>query len=397
MNRKAFIKICSILGIGAPLQLSITSCGDDDLNDPSFTGTVLIIGAGAAGMAAGYLLAQRGIEFQILEATSSHGGRFKQNTTFADFPIPLGAEWLETGTEEFSRIVNDASVDITTQTQAYDLQADLGGIYDGNNLTLEPLSSLFGADYADRKFIGTSWFGFFDTYIYPMVQNRVTFNTEITNVDYSGDQVQATTTDGQTFSADRLILTVPLKILQEGDLSFTPALPSSKRNAISSANIWGGIKVFLKFTSNFYPTFLGFNDSENNAGQRVYYDAAYGQNTNLNILGLFAVGEQAEPYQALTGDELRDYILAELDTVFGNNIATDQYLEHMVQNWNEAPYAKGAYLADVAPSSTSIRMATSVDNKLYFAGTAYTQEDDWGSVHHAARSARDAVAEVLNS
>ena len=36
---------------------------------------VLIIGAGAAGLAAGHALAQRGIDFQILEASDRIGGR----------------------------------------------------------------------------------------------------------------------------------------------------------------------------------------------------------------------------------------------------------------------------------------------------------------------------------
>ena len=55
---------------------------------------VIIIGAGAAGLTAGHLLSQRGVDFEILEATSEYGGRMRSTNSFADFPISLGGECL---------------------------------------------------------------------------------------------------------------------------------------------------------------------------------------------------------------------------------------------------------------------------------------------------------------
>ena len=102
MSRKEFMKICGILGMSLPFQTTLSSCSK---NDADFSGKVIIIGAGAGGLSAGYLLKQRGIEFEILEATSVYGGRIKVNTDFADFPIPLGAEWLHSNTSVFKEIV----------------------------------------------------------------------------------------------------------------------------------------------------------------------------------------------------------------------------------------------------------------------------------------------------
>ena len=158
--------------------------------------------------------------------------------------------------------------------------------------------------------------------------------------------------------------------------------------------MWGGFKAFFEFTNKFYPVLLSFADSETNAGQRLYYDASYGQNSNRDVLGLFSVGQQAEQYQNLSGNAQRDYILNELDQVF-NGAATSNYIKHIVQNWNAEPHIGAAYLADVASSSTSTTLATPIDNKVFFAGEAYTSFDDWGSVHSAARAARDAVRSVL--
>ena len=60
----------------------------------NYKGKVIIIGAGASGLAAAKILEQNNIDYQILEATDRYGGRLKKNETLADFPIDIGAEWI---------------------------------------------------------------------------------------------------------------------------------------------------------------------------------------------------------------------------------------------------------------------------------------------------------------
>ncbi|MEM9397160.1 MAG: FAD-dependent oxidoreductase [Pseudomonadota bacterium] len=402
MNRRRFLKqTASVAALLSPLGLS-TGCGSGGgasssslvpaPNSPApsgFSGEVLIIGAGAAGMSAGHLLAQQGVPFRILEATAQPGGRMRHNTTFTDFPVSLGAEWLHVSRSELDRIVNDESVNVDIETRGYET-SDSYGFFDGD-LSLESLGS-----FGDLKFIASSWMDFFERFVLPNVSSQVTFNTPITRIDYSGDRPFAEDAAGNRWEADRIIVTVPLAVLQNGDVTFSPALPANRQSVIADALVWGGFKAFFEFSAAFYPTFLDFSDSDTNAGQRTYYDAGYGQSTNSNLLGLFAVGRQAEPYQARTGDAQRDYILAELDEVF-DGVPSASYQRHLVQDWSAEPFARGAYLADVAGLSISRELAGSLNDRLYFAGEAYTQENDWGSVHNAARAARDAVSEIVES
>ena len=49
MNRKEFLKICGILGIGLPAQASLVGCTKDVLKS-NFNGKVIIVGAGPGGM-----------------------------------------------------------------------------------------------------------------------------------------------------------------------------------------------------------------------------------------------------------------------------------------------------------------------------------------------------------
>lgn len=55
-----------------------------DNRNSKFSGNVLIIGAGAAGLSTGHLLEQRGIDFNILESSPTYGGRMKRTNTFGD-------------------------------------------------------------------------------------------------------------------------------------------------------------------------------------------------------------------------------------------------------------------------------------------------------------------------
>ena len=362
MTRAEFIKMCGILGLTLPIQTSLSSCNKDGI---SFSGKVIIIGAGAGGLSAGYLLQQQGIEFEILEASSIYGGRMRIDTDFADFPIPLGAEWLETSTGVFQEIVNDSSRQVDVETIP---------------------------DNPDRKFVNSSWFNFFEEYIVPSISNKIAYNTIAQTINYAGDQVVVTTQNGEHI-ADKVIISVPLKILQDGDINFVPPLPEEKQQAIDESIIWEGFKAFFEFSQNFYNDGIEFEITPESDGQKIYYDAELGQNTSRNILGLFTVGKPALDYSSLSGDELRDFILDELDGLYANQ-ARPSYLKHVTQNWNKEPFIKAGYLTDHADSRAVKVLGESVADKLYFAGGAYTDGNDWVSVHTAAQSAKKSVDEI---
>ncbi len=367
MTREEFIKMCGILGVGLPLKFSLMSCSSDDKINEPFKGKVVIIGAGAGGLSAGYLLNQQGVDFEILEASPVYGGRMKINTSFTDFPIPLGAEWLETSTSIFEEIVNDANTPINIETVK---------------------------DAPDRKFVNSSWYNFFEQYIVTSIANKIAYNTIVNAIDYSGDKIVITTQNGQ-HTADKVIVAVPLKILQDGDIKFTPTLPQDKLNAINDAPIWDGFKAFFEFSSNFYGDGFEFNITPASDGQKLYYDASLGQNTSKHILGLFVVGKPVLDYSSLSKDDLKNFILNELDNIYSNQ-ATPNYVNHISQNWNNEPFIKSGYLSDEADWRTVRELGKPVANKIHFAGGAYTDGNDWVSVHTAAQSAKKAVEELSN-
>lgn len=387
MTKREFLKLCGILGLNLPLQgCAVPQMGKNNLDEPAVSAKIIIIGAGAAGLSAGYLLAEQGIPFQILEAAASFGGRLKRTLDFTEFPIPLGAEWLHVSPDVLQEISGDES-QLLIETVGYKTD-DSYALWESGVLTVEELG-----EFEDRKFINSTWFDFFAHYVVPTVAPQIRYDTAVKAIDYSAETI-VIETQNDLFHAEKVLITVPLKVLQAGELSFKPTLPQDKEKAIQEATFWGGIKVFLEFSEKFYPTFTEFVIDPETAGQVAYYDAAYGQNSSKHILGLFAVGIPAEAYTSLSGDPLRDYILAELDTIFSNQ-ASPNYIKHIVQNWNQEPFVKGAYLSDYEDETRVQKLSESVDDKLYFAGEAYTAGEDWGGVHAAAQAAREAVVELL--
>ena len=363
MTRKEFIKLCGIFGISLPIQSTLLSLNNEHDTSKSFSGKVLIIGAGAGGLTAGYLLKQQGIDFEILEASSAFGGRMKINKDFADFPIPLGAEWLETNPSIFNEIVNDSSVQVKIETIT---------------------------DHPDRKFINYSWFNFFEEYIIPTISNKIRYNTIVEFIDYSKNKITVKT-QSNYYTADKIIISVPLAILKEEKIRFFPKLPQNKLDAIKEVKVWEGFKAFFEFSTNFYDE--GIEISMNKEGEKIYYNASLGQNTSKNIIGLFAVGKPALDYINLSENELKKFILDELDILYSNK-ATPNYIKHITQNWNNEPFIKGGYLTNYANWKAVKELGKSISDKIYFAGSEYTDGEDWGSVHNAAKSAKNVVKKI---
>ena len=367
---------------------TLASACTSQSDDGEASGKVIVIGAGPAGLTAGYLLAREGVDVEVLEAQPTHGGRIKRDTEFVDFPIPLGAEWVHVDTGIFDEILDDPSVEVDIDTTTYDEENDVA-LFEGVEISI--LDAGFDGD---SKFIGSSWLDFFDAYVLPTVAPRISYDTVVEAIDSSGERIEVTTSDGVRL-ADQVIVTVPVKLLQNDAISFIPPLPEAKQDAIDDVTVWDGCKAFIEFDEAFYPTMVAFDITPESAGQKLYYDASYGQDSDRNVLGLFAVGTGTLPYVELSNDDLIAFMLDELDDLFDGQ-ATPNYLQHVFQNWNAEPFANGAYVSGEEDWRLVSELGESVDGRIFFAGDAYTTGSDWGSVHAAARSAGRAVDEILS-
>ncbi|MEM9546226.1 MAG: NAD(P)/FAD-dependent oxidoreductase [Bacteroidota bacterium] len=394
MTKREFLRNFAVLGIGSALLSTLyTSCTTNqefyEEIENNFKGKVIIIGAGAAGITAGHILHQQGVDFEILEASAIHGGRVKKAQNFVDFPIDLGGEWIHTDPSILAKLYNDPQSDANIDIINYNPQTI--STWKNGKLRKRNIASHF---YTEHKFKSTTWFDFFDKLMVPNFQDRINYNCPVTEIDYSNELVTIKTSDGDVFEADKVLVTVPIKILQNGFINFIPALPEEKMNAIQEEQMPEGLKVFIEFSENFYPDIVMFGNLLEAASDsdHTYYNASFGKDSDRHVFALFTVGEKAREYTSLGTDEaILEKVMEELDTIFDGK-ASQYYKQHIVQNWNNEPFIQGSYSQGY---SSPELLAAPVGNRIYFAGEATAPNGNTSTVHGAAESAYVAIEEML--
>ena len=391
MDRNAFLKRTLAAGAGLSLfPALLTSCQKEEDLVVNFSGDVLVIGAGAAGMMAAYKLRQYGISVTVLEADDQIGGRTRKLEGFVDFPVDLGAEWIHTKPDVFGRILDNPDADGTVDVISYSPEEI--STYNNGSLTTQNWTSYF---YREYKFKATTWYDFFADFVLPSIQNDIVLNSPVIAVDSTGDRVRATTQDGTEYTADRVVFAAPLSILKEELMAFTPALSSTKREAIDAVEYPPGIKVFLRFSEMFYPEMLSIGSLISFFGDgKLYFDGAYGKDTGDHLLTLFWVEEDAAALTDLSDEAIIETVLAELDEIFEGQ-ASEKLLDVRVQNWSALPYIRGSY--SHIPNSTynqTVEALAEPHGQVRFAGE-YTHNGENSTVHGAAFTGVAQALEIL--
>ncbi|HEU4718499.1 MAG TPA: NAD(P)/FAD-dependent oxidoreductase [Bacteroidia bacterium] len=445
MNRRHFLRQSALISAGALLlpPALLEACrkksADEDIG---FGGKVLIIGAGAAGLYAGYILRSKGIDFEILEASSAYGGRVGKINGFADFPLDTGAQWLHGKNNILGDLIAKTQTEITLDDSAEffwfnnqitgTLPDDIEAIFLREDNVPDvsfkdfAVQEGFGNEYADIvegiagdsgaaasrisaywkiqeeaawnsgdddfKFRGT-YFDFIDTNIAAQVKDRIQLNTIVSKIDYSQSSVVVTDSNNNTYTADKVIVTVPVTILKAGDIEFVPALTQEKTDAFAKIGMDAGMKVFLKFSSAFYhQNIIGGNTCG------AYADEIIGKTGSDHVLLAFIMGEQAERLTALGSDSaITSALLQELDTMYSGQ-ATASFIGSQVINWTTHPFIRGAYsYSTVGMGNARETAAQPVDKKIFFAGEAMNYNGNHQTVFGAVETGYREVINILNS
>ena len=401
MTRAAFLKKFGVLGLASPFMANmLSSCSHQtqstfDLPD-AYGGKILVIGAGVTGITAGHILSQKNIDFEILEASAVHGGRVKKVAGFADFPIDVGAEWIHKWIEAKPPMLKSLLADNDPDFPTFEDRSETYAAWKNGKLQEPKVLSFFNGGSDDYKFTNATWFDFFDQLVTRSLNGKIQYHSPVNQIDYTKDQVTVSTHSGKEYHADKVLITVPIKILQNEDITFIPSLPAQQIAAFNKENMPGGLKVFIEFTENFYPHVLFPTGLLKGAlgGNHMYYDESYGKDSTKNIMGLFAVGEPSQKYTSLITDEaIIKYILQELDQMFEGK-ASKHYVKHVIQNWTAEPFIQGSYSER---RGNVQKMAAPVAHKIYFAGEAMNTNGHTIAVHGASESAYLALEKMLKS
>jgi monoamine oxidase len=355
-----------------------------ELDATDYEGSIMIIGAGPAGISAAYTLEYLGFRnYQILEAKAEVGGRVQEMDDFIDLPLDSGAEWIHTHPRILQDMILFDDV-VTEETIVYRPTRYRQVLGDRVKVPL-PLRWLF---YREWKFKSTTWKSYLDDYMFTYVQDRVQLNTPVKTIDYTGAKIQVTTASGDTLEADKVILAVPPTMLKNGSIEFVPDFPSAKKTEINKVVPYEGFKIWFEFDEQFYKDYTIIDS------YRVYFDGVFEKPTGRNVLTMLSAGgAETSDLIKLSDEDLFDFHMNELDTLFRGK-ASEHYIQHRIQNWSKEPFIEESWEAGYTPPFDQGTILQPVDDKIYFAG-AYLNEPHFASVHGAILSGREAAQTVL--
>lgn len=383
ITRRTFTKI------GATSLLALPS-----LIHAQSTQRVIVVGAGSAGLSAAYHLKQHGVGVTVFEASKRWGGRVKRSRTLSDVPIDLGAEWIHDDPTILGQMIGQGETELGVKTIEYRPQTYQFWHKD----KLRNMNALRHA-YAEVKFLDTTWYGFFEKFIYPSVAADVVLNARVTGVDLQSDDVTVALSDGRTLRADKILITTPISVLNNAGITFSNVPDAKRLNHLNDVIFGKGFKVFIKFSERFYPDMLLFGSRlsflADEWNSKIYYDAAFGKPTDDNLLGLFTVHETKLARAKLTNQALLEDVLSELSTIFGS-VVQRSFEKAVVQNWSQEPNIVGSYSMTNHSSEDLADILAPMSGRIHFAGEALGG-DAQSTVHGASFSAFRGVQEMVQS
>ena len=333
----------------------------------NYDGKVIIVGAGASGLAAAKVLEKNNIDYIILEATNRYGGRLRKDTTLADFPIDIGAEWLHSAPITLNKLKGEQGEVIDEDLIPYHL--DSTASWDGKEYKINPewKNNFMYNFMPESKFKNSTWYDFVNKNIAKTVKHKIQFNSPVTAIDYSGDNVIVKTKNGETYEAERVLVTVSIGVLKSNMVTFKPAISEKRKEAIASVIFHPGFKIALKFTEKFYPDAITCKVEDREKG---FYDMAFKRDTQTNVLGFLCMGNETQRYYDLNSEqEIIASLIKELDKMFDGKASATYSGEYILENWGQYEFTQGTWTQALQEKKSHLKtLNLPLDNKVYFAG-----------------------------
>ncbi|MEO7312882.1 MAG: NAD(P)/FAD-dependent oxidoreductase [Chitinophagaceae bacterium] len=221
----------------------------------------------------------------------------------------------------------------------------------------------------------------------------IQINSQVKTVQWERGVVKLQTINGQQYTVDKLLVTVPISILQQslskGHIEFLPVLDLIENNAV---NIGFGavIKVILQFRKAFWQEDAGFILSN-----EIFPTWWTQLPDKIPRLTGWVGGPPAAAISNDTDSVILQKALASLAAIFNIGILDleKELVQSWVFNWQKSEFVIGGYSyptlnAEAAKSA----LTTPIEQTLFFAGEALYSGDHPGTVEAALDSGMRAAS-----
>ncbi|MES2645926.1 MAG: NAD(P)/FAD-dependent oxidoreductase [Bacteroidota bacterium] len=220
----------------------------------------------------------------------------------------------------------------------------------------------------------------------------------VKKVDWEKENVIVYCSNGQSFVAEKILITMPLGVWQSNNEAFIQFIPAlhEKEAAASQMGYGNVVKVNVEFRDAFWEQ--NGEISMPDAGF-IFSDATIPTWWTPNpgkapqLCGWLA-GPPATTYNLLSSEIAKQKTFESLAYIFGKS---KQFIEQevvacIVTNWGDDAFAKGAYSYDTLQSEAAKEVLLQpVKNTLFFAGEALYDGAKTGTVEAAFETGRNAA------
>ncbi|KAM0063323.1 putative spermine oxidase transcription regulator Homeodomain-LIKE family [Helianthus debilis subsp. tardiflorus] len=205
------------------------------------------------------------------------------------------------------------------------------------------------------------------------------YEKTVQTVRYNNEGVEVISGD-QTYQADMVLCTVPLGVLKKRTVKFVPELPKRKLDAIDKLGFGLLNKVAMVFPHVFWGEDLDtFGCLSKNSITRGEFFLFYSYHTvsGGSVLVALVAGEAARSFESTHPSTLLHRVLNILRGIYGpKGIDVPDPIQSVCTKWGNDPLSYGSYSHVRVHSSGSDYdiLAENVGNRLFFAGEATNRQ-----------------------
>lgn len=399
---------------------------------------VVIVGAGAAGLAAAHTLRRRRLSYLLLEASSRIGGRARTDFLLPGCPIDLGCHYLHSASiNPFTKIARRYGFTLQTAAQPQYYYRDnhilppqererYGRFFrrcrqkftraaeENHDVSLSemithnaPFAPFYKYYASLQHSKDAEEVSVFDAVLYNdtgedwLIKDGfgallarfgrdipVSLNCPVAAIDWGGKTVRVRTAKGDIRAA-AAIITASTGALDK--IHFSPSLPPAKQSAIAALPM-GNYNHFYGALENqvLSENARGFDALQFAAGREMYFHV---RPFGMPYIEAAVAGRTASALERTSIAAQRDFFINACQHTFGGEVAKN-IGRFVASGWRKNRWVRGGYAA-TRPGCNGSReeLARPLSEMLYFAGEA-TSSDSYNTAHGAYLSGRHAALQL---
>lgn len=241
------------------------------------------------------------------------------------------------------------------------------------------------------------------------MEKQVKLNYFVHSIDYSGNLIKL---NNGEITCEKVILAVPLTILRNRQIKFTPDLSPQKKHLIQNQfHMHGGMKIILRYKNPFWAeqmpnvNVVVVGDEDPIIAQYWFSTTSEEQCKKYgHLITGFSMSRKADNALHMTDEEIKQHFRKFIQKTYHLNDNNDGYLGGDIRNWQNIHHVAGAYSFALTTDASKrhyieqprVVLGQPIDSKIYFAGEAYCQHSP-ATIHGAMETGQKVALEILKS